>query len=130
MVCLLDGSSECDAHVGSILNHLIYSQHFYRSTVGSNLIILNPLIYGVVFRDASATKNFARSRIFRCGLPKDILSKGQIPREGGGAFSASPPPLPWISGLNNLFHAKLIYEPVYPSLTHSVKGVTIFYLGR
>jgi len=30
-------------------------------------------------------KSFERLRIFRYGLPKDILSKGQKTRKGGGA---------------------------------------------
>ena len=34
------------------------------------------------FIGASATKSFARSRIFRCGLPNDILRKGLIQRNG------------------------------------------------
>ena len=33
---------------------------------------------------ASTTKCFERSRIFRYGLPKDILSKGQKTKAGGG----------------------------------------------
>ena len=32
--------------------------------------------WGVSFIGASTTKCFERSRIFRCGLPKDILSNG------------------------------------------------------
>ena len=36
------------------------------------------------FIGASATKCFEKSRIFRYGLPKDILSKGQKTKAGGG----------------------------------------------
>ena len=37
----------------------------------------------------SATKWFAGSRIFRYGLPQDILSKRQRKREGGAMFSST-----------------------------------------
>ena len=39
------------------------------------------------FIGASATKMFPRSRIFRYGLPQDILNKREKSREGG-AYSA------------------------------------------
>ena len=53
--------------------------------------------FGPIFQSAlrggiigvSATKRFARSRIFRYGLPQDILSKRQKAGEGG-AYSATP----------------------------------------
>ena len=41
---------------------------------------------------ASATKCFARSRIFKFGLTEDILSKGQKTKEGGGLQDPPPPP--------------------------------------
>ena len=44
----------------------------------------NALGGGDFFIGASAIKSFVRSRIFRYGWPKDILSKGQKTREGGG----------------------------------------------
>ena len=34
-------------------------------------------------KGAFTTKSFERSRIFGFGLPEDILSKGEKPREGG-----------------------------------------------
>ena len=37
----------------------------------------------VFFIGASEYQSFVRSRIFRNGLPKDILSKGQNTKEGG-----------------------------------------------
>ena len=43
---------------------------------------------------ASAKKSFARSRIFRYGLRRDILSRGQKPRQGGGNRNRPPPPPP------------------------------------
>ena len=49
---------------------------------------LNFLIF---FIGASVTKRFARSRIFKYGRLKIILSKRQREREGG-AYSAPPPP--------------------------------------
>ena len=48
------------------------------------------------FIGASATKSFAGSRIFRYGLPKDILSKVQKTKGGG---RTAPPPPPWVKGL-------------------------------
>ena len=45
-----------------------------------------------VFIGESATKRFAGSRIFRYGLPQDILSERQRKREGG-AYSAPTPML-------------------------------------
>ena len=43
-----------------------------------------------VFYGGTTTKSFDRSRIFRYGLPKDILSKGQNTKGVGGAYSAPP----------------------------------------
>jgi len=53
---------------------------------------INFLIF--FFIGASASKRFARSRIFRYGCLKIILSKRQKAREGG-AYSAPPP---WFKG--------------------------------
>ena len=47
-------------------------------------------IFRFFFIGKSATKKFARSRIFRYGLFNVILSKRQRKREGG-AYSAPPP---------------------------------------
>ena len=48
---------------------------------------------------ASATKSFARLRMFRYGLLKDILSKGQNTKGGGGR--TAPPPS-WIKRLSRV----------------------------
>ena len=50
------------------------------------------------FIGASATKCFESSRIFRYGLHKDIVSKGQKTK-GGGGRTAPPPLFPWVEGL-------------------------------
>ena len=49
---------------------------------------------------ASATKSFARSRIFRYGLRNDILSRGQKTKARGGGVHCTAPPPPWFKGLN------------------------------
>ena len=55
-----------------------------------------PFLYLFV-KFTSATRRFARSRIFRYGLHEDILSKGQKTKGGWGL--KVPPP--WIIGLSN-----------------------------
>ena len=52
-----------------------------------------------LFIGAFATKCFESSRIFRNGLPKAILSKGQNTKTGGGGGvrRTPPPPLPIIT---------------------------------
>ena len=72
------------------------------------------------FIGASAIKSFVRSRIFRYGLPKDILRKGQK-NKGGGRKAPHPPPLPWAKGINirqegkhkftQLLHTHLSWPP-------------------
>ena len=45
-----------------------------------------------IFIWVSATKSFDRSRIFRYGLPKDIMSKWQKKTTAGGGRTGPPPP--------------------------------------
>jgi len=61
------------------------------------------LIYFLI--GVSATKSFARSRIFRYGLPKDILSKGQRTKEG---WLCTATPLPLVKGLKGVSHENQI----------------------
>ena len=42
------------------------------------------------FIGASATKSWEKSRVFRYGLPEDILSKGQNNTGGGGGLRYRP----------------------------------------
>ena len=55
---------------------------------------VKPNLLTLFFIGASAIKSFVRSRIFRYGLPKDILSKGQK-NKGGGGRTVPPPPIAW-----------------------------------
>ena len=52
-----------------------------------------------LFIGASATKWFARSRIFKYGCLKIILSIRQKAREGVGYVHCAAPPTPWFKGL-------------------------------
>ena len=45
-----------------------------------------------MFIGAFTTKCFERSRIFKYGLPKDIMSKEQKTKAGGGVHCKAPPP--------------------------------------
>ena len=65
------------------------------------------------FIGASATKGFARSRLFRYGLPYNISSKGQITKTGRGEQCPSP----WVKGLT---YSVLLYITVFLSLTHDL----------
>ena len=53
---------------------------------------------------ASATKSFARSRIFRYGLRNDILSRGQRTKARGGAGAA-----PMVLGVKNRRVMKILF---------------------
>ena len=52
---------------------------------GVNKIFRKKNLIGV-----SATKSWEKSRIFRYGLPKDFLSKGQKTKGGGATGRAHP----------------------------------------
>ena len=48
-----------------------------------------------IFREHPQQKVLSGQQFFRCGLPKDIFSKGQKSKEAG----VQPPPPPLVMGL-------------------------------
>ena len=67
------------------------------------------------FIGAFATNSFARSRIFRCRLPRDILSKEQkTTKKGGGDVVVQPPspsrPIPMGGGVKPVGNIKAMHE--------------------
>ena len=95
MVLIIDGGNSASSAHAPGVKLAVFGLIFHSALRGgkSNLFIF-------FFIGASAINRFASSRIFRYGLPKDILSKGK--KQGRGR---RPPP-PWAKGLRHLSRSR------------------------
>ena len=90
------------------------------------------------FIGASATKRFARSRIFKYGCLMIFLSNRE--KEGiGRSVQRPPPPPPWFKGLNNypgtrrsdnlrIYRLLLNTDPIYWTVTVYPRSIYPFYI--
>ena len=79
--------------------------------------------FNFFFIGASAVKSFLRTRIFRYGLPRDILRKWQKKQGRGGGRTVPPPPIgervkdgttsPWSLGLIKQMFGQVLFCSMY-----------------